>query len=709
MTNNIRTADSVSRRKLSSCYIDNMITYLSTSKKISRDAARRFVKKVIDDRLKTPNIEVVETRKPGEVDVKTIPFSKLVSWSTRNVMSPSGSIYKPANRATSVVVDLVGSGLIKRGMKKKDKFKFLASGDFEKAAKADGEQNTLKVKLNSLPGNLGSPFSLFYDKGGYNSVTSTARMLISNSFTCCEQLLGGNTPLFDESEAINLCVLAIRLGPSDAKIMDTVNRYGIRVVEREELLMYFTEQIRMHSSAYKASDSLIDMINNIGLGTVQFLYYHSNLKHLIQGNEDIFKPMISNLFNYSHLKEEIDSSISVDKWNKIDSDSKAVITTLLSEEIGAIQPMDIPEKKPNIARLGIMLYKRFQSFNRKLSDLMDVFIYHNINFQSVLTRKNMQRKVVVVSDTDSVIFTAEQWCAWYTGHTNRITYGSYCMSALVTYWLTKANADTMAKFIIGIGAIGKAIPTIAMKNEFLYPSLMLFDIKKMYAGLIAVQEGVVMQTPEPDIKGGIIRGASASMEAREFNKTLLVEKVLKPISRGPLDVWTLIDPIIQFEDRIIRSLKEGKLEFHPVASVDTKSSYKTPMSSPYAYLHAWNSIFGEKYGEAIPPDKLPLVKLIKKPTEMYWEWLKKKSPDIYHKFIAYNEKFCKNNIPSAFYLSDTMTSIPEELVPLIDIRGIVLNNLTPAYHILASLNVPVGYRKRFVILRDLYGGPVDEV
>ena len=709
MVNKIHTANKVSRRRLSTCYVDNMVEHLVTTKKISKAEARNFVLKVVKERVRTPKMDIVRTARPGELKTETVSFSKLIDWACKNVIAPSGSIYKPANETTSVVVDLILDGLANRDKKKKEKFKHLGKGEIELANKADSEQNTLKVKLNSLPGNLGSPYSLVYDKGGYNSITSTARMLISNSFTCCEQLLGGNLPLFSEEEAVNLCIISKRLGPSSSTVLQIMQKHGIQIVSKEEVLIFLTNQINLHQSGYKPSKLLINLIENLPEGTLQFVFYHSNLVHLIQRNDQVFRPMIENLFDYSDLKAAIDKTIDPQDWHKIDSDTKAVVTTVLANELGDTQPHDIPSLKPMVARLGVMFSRKFKAFHQKIEDLMELFVFHDVNFQSVLTRKAMQRRVVVVSDTDSVIFTAEPWCIWYTKESDKITHASYCMSALTTYWLTKANADTMAKFIIGVGAIGEAIPNIAMKNEFLYPSLMLFDIKKMYAGLIAVQEGVIMPQLKPDIKGGIIRGASASQQARDFNKELLVDKVLKPIAHGPLDVWSIVDPVIEFEDKIIASLKSGSLEYHPIASVDTKTSYKKPMSSAYAYVHAWNYIFGDRYGVIIPPDKLHLVKLVNKPTEMYWEWLKKESPEIYTKFKTYTEQYCTKHIPSAFFLSDDVTQIPKEIIPLIDVRSIVLNNLTPAYHILASLNVPVGYRKQIVLLRDIYGGPIDEV
>ncbi len=52
--------------------------------------------------------------------------------------------------------------------------------------------------------------------------------------------------------------------------------------------------------------------------------------------------------------------------------------------------------------------------------------------------------------------------------------------------------------------------------------MMLYDIKKVYAALMAVQEGVVQKSLTPDIKGAAIRGTDASATAKVFIKEFMI-------------------------------------------------------------------------------------------------------------------------------------------------------------------------------------------
>ncbi len=62
------------------------------------------------------------------------------------------------------------------------------------------------------------------------AVTSSGRCLISNSFTCCEQFLGGNLPIFTEQEAINLAVLIKKEITNIAHVREVMLKYNLRFV-----------------------------------------------------------------------------------------------------------------------------------------------------------------------------------------------------------------------------------------------------------------------------------------------------------------------------------------------------------------------------------------------------------------------------------------------------------------------------------------------
>jgi hypothetical protein len=695
-----RVVDEISRTKLCDAYVNNMVTFLTMTRGLSVRQAEEFVAKIVGSRVKAPEITVIETVSPGKLIRRTLSFKQFSDVLAESIMSPSGSLYRSANAVRSVVASLLDAGSELRSKLKKLKFKALASGDYDTSDRCDGEQNTVKTKCNAFPGALGFPGFVAYDKGSYNAVTSTARMLISNSFTCCEQLLGGNLPLFSLDELYNLAVISMRYGPSSKTIDKVMSTYNLKQVSKIELQDYLLGQLKMHSACVINPNEVQLFFDSIPTHVVQFMFYHSNLKHIITLNEQTFRPVIEKMFNFDAFSnlENIDPLTFFEQ----DGNIMAIVTTALSEQIGTTKVSDIPSQHPELSKACINLHRHISSTLGWMEELFDCFIYHDIDYQVTLHRSRMQRKAVVVSDTDSVIYTAREWGEWYSGCTDKVDGDWYNISALVTYWLTVANADTMAKFMVGVGATGNNILNLQMKNEFLYPSLLLFDLKKVYAGIIKIQEGVVLPNLKPDIKGALIKGVGASLPAKEFASKLLIDDVLYKVIDGTVSATELIDKTVIMEATIAKVLLEGRLDYLPITAVGTADKYADADATSFFYAKAWNEIFGGRFGEIRPPDKLPLLKLVK-PNETYLARLKVEYPDTHSaltKFVAEH----KGRYPSAIFIEPNQQRIPPELLPLINIREIIYANMSPVYLVLESLNISCGHdSSRRMLLGDIYG------
>ena len=65
-----------------------------------------------------------------------------------------------------------------------------------------------------------------------------------------------------------------------------------------------------------------------------------------------------------------------------------------------------------------------------------------------------------------------------------------------------------------------------MNNGFLYTVMILADVKKHYAGIVSVQEGVLLPTPEIDIKGVQFKGSDICKLATDFAKNFSEHDVL---------------------------------------------------------------------------------------------------------------------------------------------------------------------------------------
>jgi hypothetical protein len=311
----------------------------------------------------------------------------------------------------------------------------------------------------------------------------------------------------------------------------------------------------------------------------------------------------------------------------------------------------------------------------------------------------MYRNIVIISDTDSVIYTTKNWVLWYVGHTDSIVQDSYNIAALATYWLTKAVADTLCKFSAAQGATGENVKIMQMKNEFLYPVLVLFDQKKVYAGIVKVQEGVILPKIKPDIKGASIRSSIVPKVSRDFTTNMIVNDILIASTLGNISAAVLLQRVINKEHEIIKSLDNGEVEYLGRQSVQSKDNYKNPESCAYEYVVAWNEIFGPKYELVRPPDKVPVVKL-KDMDPIYLSWLKEYDKVVHARLVKFIDR--AKGAPSAIVIPNTCKEIPIELVKIMDMRHVVYQNLQPIYVTLERLGICVGFEKHKLLFSDVY-------
>lgn len=688
-----RAIPKVKRPSMKEEYRQSIVMYIVANHGYDQVSAEAKADEIIASKFKDRQIKAITKQPNGQREVKYTPLSGYLASCSNKIISPSGSIYTPAEEKEAFVVGMVKDRVKMRDETKKRMFAAKEVGDKVTADREKLSQATQKIILNSLPGAMGSPWNLFFDKGGYNAITSFARALIAHSYVTAENLLGGNFAWFDEDEAINHLILTKKVCPPSEEIFKVMNKYGIFMPSRDNLYEFMHTTIKKYTFAHEHV-RLKKFIQSMTDDHVAFTYYYLNLRHLFWNNNkrDLVKDLLyvnrENVPNYdpSELKKQC-------------HDLMGVVYTILAGDIGNIKTSKIVDHK-ELCNLVIHTAKTLQQKLDQLEELMDVFIYVDAVTPNILTRNRMYRNTVVVSDTDSVIFTSKDWVEWYVGDVDKLVPDSYAIAALATYWLTLINADAMAKFSRDSGATGDNTFVMVMKNEFLYPTFLLYEVKKVYAGMIKVQEGVVLPEAQPDIKGAALRSSNVPKDAREFTENLIVNDILTPCMEGQVSSIELIRKVLTFEHSIIADIEKGGISYLSRESVKTPDEYNNPNSGMALHIRVWNDLFKPDYGELLPPDKVPMIHT-KRPDAEYLEWLKGENPTVHEKMVALMEEMGKK-FPDRFVLNNRVRSIPKELIPLLNVREIVFPIMKPIYITLERIHVTIGHKDENVLLSDIY-------
>lgn len=686
---------SFTRPDLVMSYKDMMTRYLGVTTTLTPQQISDFLDQQIKTKLQKPSCQICGTLSYGNDKLMDTDLLTLISKASSKVVVPSGSIYNNSDIKKSMTTELVMDCKKERGTYKKLQFKAKIAGDLPEELKNYYAQTLVKINMNSLPGGYGSPFNLFYSKANYNAITSCARTEIRRAVTVTEQLLGGNFAWFNEQDLINHMLLLTKNCPSQDTIEAVITRHKMRWPSADELFRFYYETVRM----YQVQEQLPivrQLVYKQPRHIIAYLFYYMNLRHVLWYNTDIMKPYLERECDITNIDET--KPVDPEIMTKIDGDFSAMMATLCSDVLNGVQLYDVPAKAPALVNKVRGIADKFQHMINDLSDIFTTFIDRDVGIPDIEAKPHMYRNCVVVSDTDSVVFTLKDWVMWYNQDL-AVCPKAYQICGLVTYWLTKTNALILNNFARNQGVAKAFQDLIQMKNEFLYPRFVLYKVKKHYAGLKAIQEGVVIRVPEPDIKGGALKGSSVCRESNVFNQKFILNDILLPSMTGKLSARRLIIKTIERELLIMESIRRGETTYLKMASLKPKNGYKAAESSNYFYYMAWDEIFSAKYGEYMVPTKTAVCK-INTPDASYLEWLRTTDEAIYSKFVAFYDKY--ERWPASIALNPSTNIIPKELIPLIDVREIVYLNMNPMYMTLDSLNIGVGYSKSRLMFHEVY-------
>lgn len=719
--------EEISREPLLRSYIENMVTYLSRDaaflKKFDgkdvygnnrinadiEDYIRQIVIEQVKGSIKVPKVHLIKHEVCGEAAEDRVDLLKFTKATSKKIVTPSGSVYKTAKEHPSFLREKIIEDKAGRSHEKKLMFEAKAAGDTDKENTHNNNQSLLKIGMNSIIGAMGSFFSFLSDIAGFNSVTSTSRFLIMNAYAQTERLLEANFYFPTVEHAINHIVICCRSCPGKETIEYITHKYNLFQPDWGDVY----ELLNTNYCKYNPDNLppyLSDMLMRMPQFELTYIYYFSNLKNIILGNSDKFRAWINDFFDEEKAHAGVDmDSIDPKVLYKLDG----MLVTLLSTVHGEWLPLEASGKKvsiydtvtayPDIAKRFICIGNYMQhKLNNEFNEIFYTFLDNGRTVPNTIDHKNMFRNCVILSDTDSVVFTTKSWLKWYTNE-YQINNEAYKINSLVVYWLSKAIVFILKNVSIHRGALGADVGVMQMKNEFFYPIMVQSSLKKHYAGLVAVQEGVVLPKLKSDIKGINFRGSKLATETTAFVKDYIDETNTLLITHGKVSARERIWKLVEFEQRVYKSVKAGELRFLNVIPVKNADEYEDEERSIYFNYLFWEAVFANKYGSIMIPSKCYSLPLMNINDPAYMEFLERTDKDIFDNLKYFISLYPKKKI-TRIPINPVTDGIPAELMPVVNFRQIINDNSSPIALFLKSFGISLGNNaKSRLLFSEVYG------
>lgn len=680
-------------------YTEDAARYLAIITRKPFELAYQWVKaKLKDPRLgfKDPRVLYLG-RDPGkDRELKKGTFLRYLFEveSNRFVMSPTMTAYTNPEVEESVLAQYIKHGLAQRSQNKKMMLDFKNKGDSLNEGIYNNRQQRNKIKNNSMSGAHGTTSSVLFNKSSHSSLTTTCRSATSNTNANVERLLGGNRHYWSADIAINNIVSVINCS-DPILVQRAIDHYGLAIPTAAQVIkaikrstdIYWTNEVM-----FQKIIRLVDGMSNLERAT---WLYTGDFYHINQYNDAVMRDFMGYLAEPSEDMKCDDAVAAVDELGE---DELALLGVtcdhilkggkLWDKEIIATEEYGIIGNTAKKIKAGIQKYDL----------LIDAFLMNKSMCPSMAMFPSSVRSIVVASDTDSCIFTNQQWVEWYNG-TMDMSKRSFDVAASTTYICSKYVTHILKLMSGNMGVADRHLDLLQMKNEYAFKFFALTSMAKHYYASMDAQEGNVYSKSKWERKGVTLKNSVAPKEVVQASDDL-IEYIGNSINENkPMQFMDILQEVANIEHAIIHCIKKGDSKFFRRIKIYEQKTYKvregnkSPVWGNYVHYDFWSTTFGKRYDvkPEIPYTGISVKSTIE--TKTQWNHFldtmvdRKMAETIRDRVNWYNKKEMKTFILPQDIVSSK--GIPDEILDIMNVRDMVKNLMKAFYLVLESL----GYYK----------------
>lgn len=665
-----------------------------------------FLNDLIKERMKSPMVTFRHYEEEGRPVVKSLPLH--VFWQRmvgNNIFTPSGSVYMRPEVKQSRLRISIRSGIENRNKFKKIYLEQREAGNKREEEFYDNKQQSEKVSNNSVIGSQNTLYSATSSRPNFNSVTSVSRLCVKQGYTFSERLMAGNILLLDEDDVLTYCQQHIL--HADPEYVSVLRAYNLAVPTIEETAGYFMRNLRK----YKYRPNLEKITAYLELLTEDersLVFYAGCLANLCDKNDAQMRSVFDDILNY----ENVDGSdIDLKNCPKYD---KALVNMLLvteHEDFGyhpetnkKLTLNDAMEINPSGAQKFMAKVRHATQAYERHQRLFKLLITMNITTLNLHRSEQLGREVVPISDTDSNVFTTQNFVAWYCDG-KMFSRKAEQSSSQVVYIVTKAVRHFLGFLCRGCQVDNADVLNIEMKNEFSIPVMVMSLIAKHYIMWSDNQEGKVLPEIRLDLKGVQLRNSAVPKFIRTRFRSYLDMFYEELTKYGDIEANQLLRDPADLEHHLYTTLSSGDATMLPNTSINNKEDYKIPSSSSYYYYELWQHVFAPAFGDMPIPGKAYKVYLhngknfTKTPKLM--AIIKDYDIGVYNRLISYLKSTDKDDL-AYFLIPQFFDKTPDLFLKLMDMRRTINDNMKSYYVFLESLGISTNSLDNNSLVTDFF-------
>lgn len=701
-------------------YLEDASLYLSKMTGDPIDQCREFIKQSIipggHRALVVPRVKYLQRQANGDRKEQISNFLDYLqgSFASQQIIAPTMTTYVPSAQKQSLLATYIAGNLKRRSAAKKNMFQAEIDGNAELYALLDAQQNTFKVKNNSLSGAHSSPFKPLWNKTAHSTLTSVCRTGTSYANANNEKLLYGNRHYYNP-EIVKTNIIAIVRASNLTQIDEIMQKWRIVHPSVDEVMTAIRRSTGTYWRNQEQMDLIQKLVNTLTPTERSAFLYTGDLYNLAIVNESFVKNFISQL---SEKGKTVLTSVAEanDVLKKIDDNLKAFISIVVAKEL--IDPVDqrIKDIKAlrkrveageeqaikNYLLVGSVAFQKLELIDR-YGDFISTFLMSDVLPPSVFSVPAMIRRGVLASDTDSTIFTVQWWVEWMQGSLDFSDQAVHIANSMV-YIAGQVMRHVLATFCANMGVEQSQIMRLEMKNEYYFPIFALTSRAKHYYGFRGAQEGVVFTKMKPEIKGVALRSSAVASEIIDLAHQTMFDIMNTLMKSERISALAIIRKVATIEREVMEAVANGSFKYFRRTSIKDREAYKDEDGGNYQHYELWQAAFASRYGDApTPPYPAIAVPLTIDSKRRTMEWLERmEDRTMAAQIQAWMEKRGKLYIGTILLPTMNLLTggVPKEISSAVDTRSLLAQLMESFYLILEGLGVYVRNKKNTRLISD---------
>lgn len=672
-------------------YLEQLTKYISVKKGISLEDAKVKAVEIIKANFKDRAIKYFEREENGDRVVKDGTLLGYIkeNIANKNILVPTFTSYMNTKVKKSILSEFIFVNVRVRGIAKKAAQKAKAEGQMDLFIAKNNEQNTRKTTNNSLSGVFSQEACILHNPTAHNTLTSITRTITSLSNASNEKLIAGNRYYARPIDVLNN-IIYISTYTNQADVKAVVDKFELKLptVEETVKVLKYSSDLYFHDEKFYQT-KIIPYLEKLTPYELAGICYMGDLYQLRNFNSYFMRKVMDDLTTPVDM-----GGVKLDDTKDIHKVDEALLYFVHQIFFSKIKGFGKDYDKMNEAGIASSLLATAHKVKESLfkyKEFFNVFFMSGIFPSNSFRLKNMRRRTVVLSDTDSTCFTLDEWVKWYKGEFF-IDDKSIALAGCISYITSQAIVNSLAILSRNMNIDEELINTLAMKNEFLWLIHVPAEVSKHYFAYTVMCEGNVYKEADMEVKGVHLKNSAVPRHIIDDAKDLM-KYILQTVAENKKIKFNyVVKRIIELEEEITTSVKRGETKYLKKSKIKNKEAYsKDEFKSPYQRHQFWIDVFAPRYGDIQDPPydvvKIPTTVVTPTNTKAWLEGIE--DEDLKGRLGAYLIKYNKKNLPT-IYLNEVYVignGVPDEIVRIIDIKRIIMDITIQHRVILETLGV----------------------